>query len=144
MAKKTTKKERDDPLERVREICLALPGAHETLTWGEPHFRVGEKIFAGCGGEKGVVALGFKLEKEHARALIARDPRFRPAPYVGKHGWVSIDAHDVDDWDAVRAFLEESYRLIAPKRASKALAQRTAPPSSKHTGSRKPSRGSKP
>lgn len=124
----------------MREICLALPGAHETLTWGEPHFRVGEKIFAGCGAEKGVVTLGFKLEKERARTLIAGDPRFRPAPYVGKHGWVAIDAHDVDDWDAVREFVEESYRLIAPKRASKALAKRAAPPSSARPRTRKPSR----
>lgn len=139
--KKTTRtSKRDDPLERMREICLALPGAHETITWGEPHFRVGDKIFAGCGGEKGVVALGFKLEKEHARALIARDPRYRPAPYVGKHGWVSVDAHDVDDWEAVRAFVEESFRLIAPKRASKALAKRTSPPANARGRARKPSR----
>ena len=30
-----------DPLERLREICLALPDTKETLTWGSPYFRVG-------------------------------------------------------------------------------------------------------
>ena len=43
----------DDPLERLREICLALPDTKETLTWGSPYFRVGEKIFAGYGEEDG-------------------------------------------------------------------------------------------
>jgi predicted DNA-binding protein (MmcQ/YjbR family) len=40
-------------LDNMREICLALPDTKETLIWGQPHFRVGEKIFAGCGDEKG-------------------------------------------------------------------------------------------
>ncbi len=32
----------------MRKICLSLPDTKETLTWGEPHFRVGDKIFAGA------------------------------------------------------------------------------------------------
>ena len=39
----------DRALARLRKICLALPDTKETLTWGEPHFRVGEKIFCGFG-----------------------------------------------------------------------------------------------
>ena len=39
-------------LNRMREICLALPDTKETMTWGKPHFRVIEKIFAGCDGRK--------------------------------------------------------------------------------------------
>ena len=41
-----------DILNRLRRICLELPDTHETLTWGEPHFRVRDKIFAGFGEEK--------------------------------------------------------------------------------------------
>ncbi|MFN0006698.1 MAG: hypothetical protein ACKVXR_02230 [Planctomycetota bacterium] len=40
-------------LARFRAICLSLPDTKETLTWGKPHFRVGEKIFAGFGDEGG-------------------------------------------------------------------------------------------
>jgi predicted DNA-binding protein (MmcQ/YjbR family) len=123
-------------LARMREICLALPGAHETLTWGEPHFRVGEKIFAGCGGPRGEKSVGFKLEKPHAKRLIESDPRFSPAPYVGKHGWVAIRAGDVSDWEAIRPLVEESYRLIAPKRVGSELDARLAPPSAKKKKSR--------
>lgn len=32
-------------IERLRSICLALPGAEEKLAWGEPTFRAG-KMFA--------------------------------------------------------------------------------------------------
>src|SRR4051812_41762816 len=99
----------------MREICLALPETKETLTWGQPHFRVGEKIFAGCGDEKGRAVIGFKLDMDHADAVI-QDPRFWRAPYVGHKGWVSMDANTVTDWDEVRPLVLESYRLIAPKK----------------------------
>src|SRR5688572_19903377 len=34
------------PLARLRKLCLALPEAHEVEAWGEPTFRVRNKIFA--------------------------------------------------------------------------------------------------
>jgi predicted DNA-binding protein (MmcQ/YjbR family) len=102
-------------LDHMRAICLSLPDTKETLTWGQPHFRVGEKIFAGCGDEKGRAVIGFKLDMDHADAII-QDSRFWRAPYVGHKGWVSMDAGKVDDWDEVRPLILESYRLIAPRR----------------------------
>jgi predicted DNA-binding protein (MmcQ/YjbR family) len=102
------------PLTEMRRICLALPETTETPTWGEPHFRVRGKIFAGCGNHGGVLTIGLKLEREHADQAI-RDPRFTRAPYVGQHGWISMDANAVRDWNEVRALVLESYRLIAPK-----------------------------
>jgi predicted DNA-binding protein (MmcQ/YjbR family) len=101
-------------LKKMREICLALPDTRETLTWGQPHFRVGDKIFAGCGEEKGRLSIGFKLEMDHADAIV-QDPRFRRAPYVGHKGWVSMDPAGIRDWREVRALVLESYRLIAPR-----------------------------
>ena len=34
------------PLTRLRKLCLALPDAHEVEAWGEPTFRVRNKLFA--------------------------------------------------------------------------------------------------
>jgi len=34
------------PLARLRKLCLALPEAHEVESWGEPTFRVRNKLFA--------------------------------------------------------------------------------------------------
>ena len=78
----------------MRRICLALPDTKETPTWGQPHFRVGEKIFSGLGEEKGVLTVGVKLEMDHADAMVRR-PGFSRAPYVGHKGWVSIDVETV-------------------------------------------------
>jgi predicted DNA-binding protein (MmcQ/YjbR family) len=109
-------------LTRFRAICLALPDTKETPTWGQPHFRVTDKIFAGFGEEKGKTSIGFKLEMEHARAIL-RDARFSPAPYVGHKGWVSMDlSGGVKDWDEVRDLVLESYELIAPKKSLAKLA----------------------
>jgi predicted DNA-binding protein (MmcQ/YjbR family) len=113
-------------LDHMRAICLALPDTKETLTWGQPHFRVGEKIFAGCGEEQGRVVIGFKLDMDHADAII-QDARFWRAPYVGHKGWVSMDASAVDDWNEVRPLVLESYRLIAPRRTVAKLGGGAAP-----------------
>jgi predicted DNA-binding protein (MmcQ/YjbR family) len=102
-------------LSNLRRICLSLPDTEETLTWGQPHFRVTNKIFCGCGDEKGRTVIGFKLDRDHAHAII-EDPRFSPAPYVGHKGWVSMDAAGIRDWREVKALVLESYGLIAPKR----------------------------
>jgi predicted DNA-binding protein (MmcQ/YjbR family) len=101
---------------------------------------VGDKIFGGLGEhDDGKVSIGFKLEMEHADALVASDPRFTRAKYVGHKGWVDMDVSAVDDWDEVRTLVGESYRLIAPKRslaklgatASLSTARRAPAPSKK-------------
>lgn len=112
-------------LSNVRRICLSLPDTKETWTWGKPHFRVGDKIFCGCGDEGDEPVIGFKLEKEHADTVI-QDPRFRRAPYVGHKGWVSMDVGRVRDWDTVRPLILESYRLIAPKKSLAKLGEAAA------------------
>jgi predicted DNA-binding protein (MmcQ/YjbR family) len=117
----------DPVLAAVRKVCLSLPDTVETPTWGKPHFRVQTKIFCGCGEEDGRASIGFKLEREHAAALVAADPRFRPAPYVGHKGWVSVDASGPAKsagklLDELAPLILESYRLIAPKRSLAKLA----------------------
>lgn len=117
-----------DRASKVREIYLSLPDTKETPTWGSPHFRVGEKIFGGLGEHAdGSTSIGFKLEMEHADALVGSDPRFTRAKYVGHKGWVDMDISAVSDWDEVRALVHESYRLIAPKRSYAKLGATKAP-----------------
>lgn len=117
----TTSAARDDAtFQRVRELCLALPDTKLTMTWGSPHFRVGEKIFCGFGVEEGKPVMGVKLEMAHARRVV-KESRFWPAAYVGKHGWVSMDVSQRMSWDEVGALIRESYGLIAPKSSREKL-----------------------
>jgi predicted DNA-binding protein (MmcQ/YjbR family) len=99
---------------KVRALCLALPDTKLTMSWGSPHFRVGEKIFCGFGAENHQQVMGVKLGPSHARKVV-KDPRFWPAPYVGKHGWVSMDVARRKSWDEVAALIRESYELVASK-----------------------------
>jgi predicted DNA-binding protein (MmcQ/YjbR family) len=121
---------------RAREIYLSLPDTKETITWGAPHMRVGDKIFGGHGVDGGKAIISFKLEMDHADLRVQNDPRFSRAPYVGHKGWVTMDVSDVEDWGEVRALIEESYRLIAPKKSLAKLGG-AAPPPAKKTAAKK-------
>jgi predicted DNA-binding protein (MmcQ/YjbR family) len=101
---------------RVEKICLSLPNTKLTMTWGSPHFRVGDKIFAGCGEHEGEWQLGVKTEMALQAALVSSDPRFAIAPYVGKHGWVTFKMGRKPNWGEVETLIVGSYRLIAPKK----------------------------
>lgn len=118
----------DPILTHMRAICLALPETKETLTWGHPHFRVGEKIFAGYERSNVKTSIGFKLELAHAD-LILGDPRFSRAAYVGNYGWVSMDVSGPVDWSFVAELVHESFRLIAPKRTLAKLLSGATPKS---------------
>ncbi len=104
-------------LDRLREICLALPEAEERETWGEPTMRVRDKIFAFPSEDQVTV----KADPEERESLL-QDPRFFLPAYVGSKGWVGLRLDGTaPDWDEVRELIVTSYRLIAPKRLSAQL-----------------------
>jgi predicted DNA-binding protein (MmcQ/YjbR family) len=119
----------DDPLDRLRAICLALPEATEQLTWGEhPTFRVRDKIFAQYHANHhgdGRLALWCKAPPGAQDVLVGSDPeRFFVPPYVGHHGWIGARLDVAPDWDHVADLVEESYRMTAPKRLAATLDRR--------------------
>jgi len=106
----------DGTLDRLREICLALPDTEEGLAWGHPVFRVAGKQFCGYEEVRGVWTIGMKLEAPHADMLAADDRVVAPQNF-GAHKWVSLNAAVIDDWAGVALLILENYRLSAPKRA---------------------------
>ena len=111
-----------DPLNRLREICLALPEAAEKETWGEATFRVRDKIFAVASVEEGRASMSCKAPPGVQEMLVGSDPKrfYRPA-YVGHRGWVGVRLDARTDWDQVTDLVEESYRMTAPKGVSALL-----------------------
>lgn len=112
-----------DALARLREICLALPEAVEKPFGGHtaPTFRVRDKMFAMTTEDGGATWL--KAGPGVQEALVASAPeRFFVPPYVGPKGWVGVrlDAGP-PDWGELAELVEESYRLIAPKRLAARL-----------------------
>lgn len=116
---------RPDRLQRLRELCLALPEATEKIAWGDPTWRVRDKIFAMQKGnyEGGRPSLWLKAPDGAQAALVqGQRDRFFVPPYVGHKGWVGVYLDGrAPDWPLLESLIEESYRLIAPKRLAAAL-----------------------
>jgi predicted DNA-binding protein (MmcQ/YjbR family) len=111
---------KDDPLPKLRAICLALPEAGEKPFGGHtaPTFRVRDKIFAMYPGEDGARGeLWVKAPPGAQQVIVSSDPkRYFVPPYVGKNGWVGMRLHRGVDWRVVEELVTESYRMTAPKR----------------------------
>jgi tRNA-Thr(GGU) m(6)t(6)A37 methyltransferase TsaA len=100
--------------QRLRRVCLELPEAGEVEAWGDPTYRVRNKIFA---MEKGAgTEVWFKGAPGMQQALVGSDPAsyFVP-PYVGHKGWLGARLDADLDWEELADLIEQSYRLIAPK-----------------------------
>lgn len=111
----------DEVLEQLRGFALSLPQTKETITWGKPHFRVNEKIFCGCGEQKGEPSVGLKLEPAEAKRMM-KAPGIEKAAYSRPNdGWISINPNVFDDWEDINRMVLTSYRLIAPKKVVKLL-----------------------
>lgn len=97
--------------DQLRPVCGALEGSNETLTFGHPGWRVNGKIFAVCEEYQGELCLVVKVGKA-AMGIFLKDPRFFMAPYVGRHGWVSLRVGDRPDWDEITALVQGSHELV--------------------------------
>ncbi len=112
----------EDAAARLREICLSLPEAVEKPFGGHtaPSYRVRDKLFA-MTSEDGTT-LTFKAGPGVQEALVSSAPdRFFVPKYVGPKGWVGARLDVDQDWDEIAELIEDSYRLIAPKRLSSRL-----------------------
>ena len=121
---------RKTPLDRLRALALALPEAHEVEAWGEPTFRVRNKIFAmyaaaGNHHGGGQHAVWCKATPSDQDLIVRADPdRYFVPPYVGPRGWVGAVLDARTDWGAVADLLTEAWRLTAPKRLLPRLDER--------------------
>jgi len=112
----------------LRKYALSLPEATEDFPWEHRAFKVRGKVFAFLVAEKAAVVLTVKLRETGYQALAL--PFVKPTEYgLGKSGWVtaSVPARAAPNGvygKQCRAWIEESYRAVAPKRV---VAQMDAP-----------------
>jgi predicted DNA-binding protein (MmcQ/YjbR family) len=112
---------RTNPLPRLRKLCLALPGANEFVSHGEPAFRV-KKLFAMYASPDNHHGRGRSAVWIKARAVnqdlmvIAHPDRVFVPPYVGPLGWIGVWLDGPVDWQELDGLLRDGYRLIAPKK----------------------------
>jgi hypothetical protein len=106
-------------VQRIRELCLALPETSERLSHGHPTFFVRDKrsfltvlddhhhddrFAIWCAAEGGVQEM-----------LVEADPErfFRP-PYVGHRGWLGVRLDRGLHWDELAGIVEDAYAEVAP------------------------------
>ena len=110
------------PLTRLRKLCLALPEAHEVEAWGEPTFRIRNKVFAMYAHAEnhhgaGRPAVWCKAGPGNQALMVRANPdRFFVPPYVGPRGWIGLrlDLPETD-WDEVAGVIEDAHTFIAER-----------------------------
>ena len=101
--------------EDVRELALALPGAEESTSYGQPAFRVRGKLFAWLSPhEQGALVL--KCDPEERPLLIDAQPdAFYVTPHYKGYPAVLVRLDVVDD-DELAERVTDSWLGTAPKR----------------------------
>jgi hypothetical protein len=109
----------DDPLERLRRICLALPETTERLSHGEPAWFVrGKQAFVMYADHHHDDRLAFWCAAPAGAqdTLVAADPaRFFVPSYVGTRGWLGVWLDVPVDWDEIAGLVTDAYSIVAPK-----------------------------
>ena len=109
-----------DPLDRLRNLCLALPAVTERLSHGEPTWFVQDKkVFVMYANHHHDDVLGFWCAAPAGAqdTLVGSSPdRFFRPPYVGHRGWLGVRLDVPTDWDEIADLVEDAYRMIAPRR----------------------------
>jgi hypothetical protein len=109
-----------DPLSKIREAALALPGTEERQSHGQPTFFVAGKQFAQFrdnhhGDGRTVVCVRVSNSDEQAMLLEADPATYSKPAYMPS--WLGINvAGDGVDWDHVGDRIAQSWELAAPRR----------------------------
>lgn len=120
----------------LRDQALGYPETAEDFPWGERALKVKGKVFLFLRGEGGTVSFSVKLPHSGADALEL--PYVEPTHYgLGKHGWVTVtvDLSREAPRQRFAAWVEESYRAVAPKRVAALLDE---PPKQRSKTKRRP------
>ena len=108
----------------LRDYALTFPEVTEDHPWGHRAMKVKGKVFVFLGGEKNEKELSLSVKLPASRDMAVDLPFAEPTGYgMGKHGWVTARFEKAGGvpLDLMKAWIDESYRAIAPKKLVKAL-----------------------
>lgn len=106
----------------LRDYALEFPEAHEDHPWGHIAIKVKKKMFVIMGGEKDTKEFTVSVKLPNSRDAAVDLPFAEPTGYgMGKSGWVTATFTKASDvpLDLLKAWIDESYRAIAPKKLVK-------------------------
>ena len=107
----------ENPADAVRTFAFSLPEAYEDHPWGESVAKVGKKVFVffGLADDTGrPFGLSVKLPTSNDEALAM--PFTQPTGYgLDRGSWVTVRPPIDAPLELLTAWIEESYRAVAPK-----------------------------
>jgi predicted DNA-binding protein (MmcQ/YjbR family) len=114
-------------------FCGALPAATHVVQWGGSHvWKVGGKVFAIGGWERGHhPGITFKVS-DIAWEILREAPGCRPAPYLASRGMKWIQSYDQPGLGKaeLKQYLKASHALVAAGLSKKARKELGLPQSS--------------
>jgi predicted DNA-binding protein (MmcQ/YjbR family) len=128
----------------VREYCMGMPHATESLQWGDDLvFKIGGKMFAALVLKPAPVWLSFKCTPEEFAELTER-PGIIPAPYSARYYWIALETQEALSKSELEGLLRNSYEMVLEKLTKKTRTALTETLSSrtktKSTNKRRPRR----
>ncbi|MBU1212905.1 MAG: MmcQ/YjbR family DNA-binding protein [Alphaproteobacteria bacterium] len=115
-------------VETYNAFCKSLPHTSHVVQWGGAHvWKVAGKVFAIGSWNDADEALFVTFKcSPMSYDMLKEMPGCRPAPYLASRGmkWIQRTGPETMDDEALRDYLEESYRLVAlglPKNVQKEL-----------------------
>jgi hypothetical protein len=107
--------------EKIRDLCLSLPGTSERMSHGAPTFFINDKLsfvqYRVNHHGDGRIALWCSAPSGVQSILVESTPEtyFRP-PYVGHLGWIGLRLDREATWSDIMGIIEEAYLNRAPKK----------------------------
>jgi predicted DNA-binding protein (MmcQ/YjbR family) len=101
----------------MRDHAMSYPQTEEAFPWGERAIKVKGKTFLFMRLSDSELSFSVKLSRTGVQALAL--PFARPTEYgLGKHGWVTVRLAKTSKElsNQCLAWIDESYRGVAPKR----------------------------
>jgi predicted DNA-binding protein (MmcQ/YjbR family) len=108
---------------KLREIAMSYPDTYEDHPWGESAIKIRPqgKVFLFMRRHDDKVSFSVKLP--NSRDMAADLSWAEPTHYgMGKYGWVTAHVKPKDaPMELIRAWIDESFRAVAPKKLVKQL-----------------------
>ncbi|AIE87804.1 hypothetical protein OP10G_4436 [Fimbriimonas ginsengisoli Gsoil 348] len=103
----------------IQAHCLSKPNAYEDYPWGDTVWKVKPKDKIFCFGGVDSDKITVKATQDEQAAL-TQLPGIVPAPYLARHGWISVDLAEPQNAEMALELIDRSYELVvSPPKKSK-------------------------
>ncbi|WP_459549550.1 MmcQ/YjbR family DNA-binding protein [Nocardia sp. X0981] len=98
----------------VRAYALSLPETTEQFAWGMPVFRVARSLFLTLPEDETSMVVRCPVV-DRDELVVAEPAKFWIAGHEANNPWVRVRLAALDDRDEMKAIIQDSWTLAAPR-----------------------------